>query len=118
MLESIKKRKTGDQVFIIGGGPSLKKYLPNPRILDGKDIICCNNGFELFPNALATAFMDVPWFTNNKERMKEVFKGTTIMANSHRRKEFMDEIDIVMFRGPNKGISEAPDKVCGSNTGH
>lgn len=60
-LDLLKSRQTEDTVFIIGGGPSVKTLIPNVSILNDRDVICCNNAYKLFPDALCTHFADRAW---------------------------------------------------------
>jgi hypothetical protein len=118
MIEELKLKKTSDTVFIIGGGSSLSKYLPDKTILEGKDIICTNNAYQLYPNAMILFFMDKVWFEKHDKTIKETFKGIPITCDSHLKKFFHDNgINYIFNRGPKNGLSENPDKLNGTNSG-
>jgi hypothetical protein len=119
MLEELKLKKTSDTVFIIGGGNSILKYLPNPSILEGKDIICTNNAYLMYPNAMILFFMDKKWFLDHQAKVKETFKGTTITCDSHQKKFFFDNgVNYCFSRSEDNGISKIGDRLNGSNSGH
>lgn len=119
MIEDLKSKKTSDTVFIIGGGNSILKYLPDPSILFGKDIICTNNAYMLYPEAMILFFMDKKWFIEHEEKIKEKFKGITITADTYAKNFFFEKgVNYVFSRGADKGISTNPNTIYGTNSGH
>ena len=80
----IENEKTEDTVFIIGGGPSVSKYLPDPRVLDDHDVICTNNAYKLFPDAMLLHYADRVWWTwhtQSKHDVENAFKGNISSAS-------------------------------------
>ncbi len=61
-LTSKRIKEKQSTVFIIGGGPSIKRYLPDISVLDNKHVIATNNAYKLFPNAILTHFADKKWY--------------------------------------------------------
>ena len=117
MLETLKSRKTSDTVFLIGGGNSLNTLLPDPSVLDGKDIISINTAYRLFPKSILF-FADQKWFHIHKENLKNTFKGTIVTASQKDRRFYVDNgLLFIFMRGPDNGISEVEDKLSGSNSG-
>lgn len=111
--------KKSDTVFIIGGGSSLKKYLPDHSILHNKDVIALNNAYKLFPNAILTHFADKVWWTwGHNETLPKTFKGpvTTCSTNNI---FLWDKTPVVCFwQGQHKYLSEKHDTINGNNAGH
>lgn len=119
MIDTLKLKKNSDTVFIIGGGPSILKYLPDTSVLLGKDIICTNNAYLLYPEAMILFFMDKYWFNNHEKKIKEVFQGTTVTCDNTQKKFFLENgVEHVFLRGENRGLSSALDKLNGCNSGH
>jgi hypothetical protein len=61
----------GADVWIIGGGPSLRNF--DPRILDGCNVVATNEAFEMFPEADALVFADVGWWQRRHEAVLDKF---------------------------------------------
>lgn len=57
--------KKSDTVFIIGGGPSRLRLLPDPKVLANKDVILCNNAYQLLDNKIYVC-MDQAWHHRHK----------------------------------------------------
>lgn len=119
LLESVKSKINSDTIFIIGGGLSLLKYLPDRNILLGKNIITTNNGHSLFPNALISHFADRSWWGWNKDIILPSFKGE-ITTCAHRFSQDYDKKRISIFLNGDKkgGITTDRNKLNGNNTGH
>lgn len=124
-VEKLKLEKTSDTVFIIGGGSSLLKTLPDKDILEGKDIICCNTAYELYPNALLCHFMDERWYQWNKEDLLQKFKSNISTSSStinHQKKLSYDKTGISIFCRINsdktRGIATEDLKIIGNNSLH
>jgi len=62
LIDSLSKSKRGDNVFIVGGGPSVLQYLPDYSILFNQDVIAVNNSYRIFPNAILCHFADKIWY--------------------------------------------------------
>jgi len=118
----IKNKKTSDTVFIIGGGPSLLKYLPDTSILDKKDIICTNNAYKLFPNAMITHFADRAWYEwhiKPKHDILNKFYGSiTTCALSQRGFWTNTNVECFAKGDPKGGISKDIEKLNGNNAGN
>lgn len=121
MIEKIKLKKTSDTVFIIGGGSSLAKTLPNPSLISNRDIICTNDAYILFPNAMVLLFADKSWFSKRMLDVQNNFKGIVVACPNNvadERYYINNKIDNIFNRGLDNSISETPDKLCGTNSGH
>lgn len=119
LLDSLKTKINSDTCFIIGGGPSLLKYIPDKKVLVDKNIITTNNAYSLFPNALVAHFADKSWWGWNKEKFLPTFKND-ITTCAHRKSEDYDKKRITIFLNGDKkgGISTDKNKLNGNNTGH
>lgn len=114
-------QRNSDTVFIIGGGPSLNKYLPDKTVLDGKDIIAVNSAYKFFPNAICCMFMDMHWFLGNKDHLLSTFKGVPIVgAFPNEILEYRDryKFDNILTREGDSGLSTNDKTIVGSNSGH
>lgn len=125
LLEKLKSEyKTEDTVFIIGGGPSVLTTIPDPRILDGHDVICANNAYKLFPNAMLLHFADKIWWDWHQKpqhMVKDNFNGMISSCHPFQRSSLSrDETRVVCFQTGDRrgGISPDPKILHGGNTGH
>jgi hypothetical protein len=119
MIEQIKLKKNSDTVFIIGGGSSLTKTLPNPSIIVDKDIIATNYAYDLFPNAMVLLFADKSWYVKHMLDIQNRFKGIIISSTNMDKEYYLtNKVDHVFFRGEDYKISEVCDKLNGGNSGH
>ena len=122
LVNLIKSQNLGDTVFIIGGGPSLLKYLPDRGVLDGRPVIATNNAYTIFPNAIVSHFADRTWWMWHKDKLHTQFKGpitTCSTSSSHQNNDFNKWGITVFGQGERKGgISTVSGKLNGNNTGH
>lgn len=65
-------------IFIIGGGPSLKKIDLLSLQHSNHFIICCNQAFQLFPNARIAHHSDYNWWQQYQIKLEQQFKGDLI----------------------------------------
>jgi hypothetical protein len=124
LVKEIRNKKTSDTVFLIGGGPSVLKYCPDPNILKGKDIIAGNNAYKLFPNAILCHFMDKTWLKWHMEPEHDLFNTFTnpITSCLDVNREELYNYDITIFyKGSPDGkgsLTSDVHKLEGNNTGH
>ena len=118
----------GQDVFVIGGGPSLKSF--NWNRLVGRVTIGCNDAYLLGEQVVAlSVFGDIRWYNLHKERLAQ-FKNPKVTCNYRcqgepeiltlKRDSIMvsEEVRGVQFRSRVFGLSSDPEKVCwNSNTG-
>ena len=62
-LQALMKKIKGKNVFIIGGGPSAKNV--DFSLLHDEVVICINDAYRYFPNAVATYWVDETWAAEN-----------------------------------------------------
>lgn len=110
-------------VFLIGGGRSLLQYLPDKSILKDQNIITANNGYSLYPNALACHFADWVWYTWNKNNLLEKCLNRNITCcvnhNYDHYKNFYGNDNITVFsQGDRDNLTNNVEKLNGGNTGH
>jgi hypothetical protein len=67
-LQELFETISGQNVFVIGGGPSLNS-IDHSR-LDDKFVITINTAFKRFPNATALYWCDEPWASRNEKDLK------------------------------------------------
>ena len=75
---SVKKVWTGKDVFVVGGGNSLRNF--DWSLLENEKTIGCNQAYER--GVEICIFGDEPWFNDNKDRLlKYVEQGGTVCTN-------------------------------------
>ena len=122
LVDHVRSQNLGDTVFIIGGGPSLMKYLPDRSLLDGKPVIATNNAYTLFPNAIVTHFADKVWWNWHHDKIFNLYKGpvsTCMHGSRENNKMFHDKgIAVFGFGDRSKDITTDKSKLNGNNCGH
>ena len=116
----IQNNKFIDTIFIIGGGPSLKKIdltvLNDPQYF----VVCCNQAFELFPHAQITHHSDYSWWTQYQSQLKTQFKGHFItgcgLGNSRSYPEIVERMQFIHHANQDQ-LFKATDHVYGNNCG-
>ncbi len=104
----------GKNVFVIGGGPSLRNF--DPVVLDGRCVIVTNEAFSMVPDARALVFVDIGWWQNRKQDVLETFTGRIIGRGPYRTMYQADNILNVAFRSGDYW-SEDPRQLGGRNSG-
>lgn len=124
LLANLATRKRYDTCFIIGGGPSLTRIIPDHTVLNDYDLICTNDAYKLYPNAMLLHFADKVWWgwhTQLKHNVKDSFHGE-ISTVTHARSHHLShkETRVVAFTTGNKkgGINKDTNLLNGSCTGH
>ena len=122
LIENIKSKNLGKTVFIIGGGPSLNEYLPDPNILSNYPVISTNNAYSIFPFAITTLFCDRIWFQWHQKKLLSEFKNpivTCTTPNIYSNVDYKKHGIIIFHTGVKKGgIATDPNKLNGNNAGH
>ena len=127
LIDIIKStRKTEDTVFIIGGGPSVQTLLPDKSVLFDHDVICCNNAYKLFPDAMITHFADKVWWqwhNSDKHQFLDKFHGYITTAASIQKPQWSTTPQVTVFDKTENnhkkgGLSLKPNNLCGGNAGH
>lgn len=62
-LQQLYDKVAGQEVFIIGGGPSFN--LIDKSLLDGKLVVCINSAYREFPEATMLYWCDESWISNH-----------------------------------------------------
>lgn len=116
LIDTLLKYKKSDTVFIIGGGNSINKYLPDASILANKDIISCNVAYKLFPNSIKI-FLDEKFFHQFKEDLIKL-PAPLVSSNIKKLPHYIDN-NVMCFLKAHKGIISKDDNMLyGANTGH
>lgn len=122
LVDTLRAKHGGQNVFIIGGGPSLLKILPDVHVLDNRNVISTNNAYQVFPNALFTHFGDRTWWMWHRERLAAEFKNpiTSPAAAGVAQTRDMERFGVTVFQhGDRKGgYATERYKVNGNNSGH
>lgn len=104
----------GRDVFVIGGGPSLRNF--DPKILEGRDVIVTNEAFSMIPDAKVLVFVDIGWWQGRKQAVLDTFTGTIIGRGPYSSMYRADKIVNVAFRSGDYW-SEDPRQLGGRNSG-
>lgn len=114
MQWKVEREMEGEEVYIVGGGPSIKNL--RKEVLKGKRIIVANNSYRLFPDAYFLFFMDYhEWYVHHKKELSESFKGRLVSTN-HKTKELPEVLHLES--NGNKGLSRNPGSITnGNNSG-
>ena len=104
----------GENVFVIGGGPSLRNF--DPVDLEGRTVIVTNEAFTMFPDARALIFVDIGWWQKRKEEILSTFTGQIIGRGPYRTMYKRDNLINVAFRSGDYW-SEDPRMLGGRNSG-
>ncbi len=70
-----KDDRKGETLFLIGGGPSLKKVDLEPLQKIQDRVIVCNNAYKLFPYAFNSHHADYIWWDWHKDVYFDIYKG-------------------------------------------
>lgn len=107
--------------FIIGGGPSLLKTLPDPNVLMHKNVISTNNAYKLTPWAHILHFADAIWWQWHKTDIPSVFKGkhiTTCAPGNTNGRQWAPLGITYIPRLKDRGLAANRGALHGSNAGH
>jgi hypothetical protein len=120
LIKSLSEKRNSDTCFIIGGGSSLLKYLPDHSVLEHKDVITTNNAYKLFPNALVGHFADNVWYNWHRNVVHKIFKNqmtTTIRSGADYR--YPEQVTtFIKEKGNQIVLSTSQTYLAGNNSGH
>lgn len=105
---------TGKDVFILGGGPSLKDC--NFAALDhpGNAVIAINNACELYPACDLVYFADRRWWNWNKDRLRTSgFNPRLVVSRSYIPDREMHGYDIKWIGRYSGDLSRSPAALAG-----
>jgi hypothetical protein len=85
------------ECYIVGGGPSLKKF--NWNLLDGKFVIAINRAYEVLPRAQIVYFTDKDWWEQHKQNLLN-HKGKKIKGSLTRSRANHPEVEEYTLSGP------------------
>jgi len=93
------------------------------NILKDQNVITANDGYLLFPEALACHFADWVWFAWNQQKLLETCLNENISCCIHQDIEVFanlyNELGITVFqREQRKSLTKNPCFLNGGNTGH
>lgn len=105
----------GEEVVVIGGGPSVA--LLDPALLAGRRVIATNEaGLTVAPTADILFFGDGRWFRWNTKRIAQLWRGGRLVT----RTPIPDTHGLRVYRLRGSGrtaLSEDPTKVAGPDSG-
>jgi len=116
-IEELYSAVSGQDVFIVGGGPSLKGF--DFARLKNKVTVAINDAMHVLPDATALYWADFPWVARNNDSLKSHpcklrFMG---LANAKINDTLIQGGATVLNRVGTRGLDLNPDHVCGSNSG-
>lgn len=119
-IEELKKKVEGQDIFIIGGGPSLIDF--DFDKLKGKTIIALNSSFKKITDiATAVFWTDNDWAANNYDDLMS-FKGLRFCSRINAIKYINEGSrgfanSCVLNKLQDFGFTTVIDSVCGNNSG-
>jgi hypothetical protein len=119
-IEELKKKVEGQNVFIIGGGPSLVGF--DFDKLRGRTCIALNSSFKGIENYLTAVFWaDNDWASKNYEQLL-AFDGLRFNARINAAKYVQEDIKgfgnaCVLHKLKDFGFTMDINSVCGNNSG-
>lgn len=119
LISELRSCRQDDVCFIIGGGPSKNKYLPDDSVLYNKSVITTNNAYKLFPNAVAAHFADQTWYSWHKDTIHTTFKGPVTTAS--KLSGIYEKTPVIPFMKETSkyvGLPLNSKTLCGNNAGH
>lgn len=119
-LQRLHDAVSGRQVFVIGGGPSVKSV--DLSLLKGKPVICLNNAYQIYPEATALYWCDESWIGKHYDNVmshpcqlrftarhtadgyiKKDIQATAMATVLKRTGDYGIDMDINCVRGNNSG---------------
>lgn len=92
-------------IHIIGGGPSLKTWLPAlERGLNSECVIAVNDAYQHFPDAAVKLHSDRPWFILHKDELDRLIKPMQIVVSLLHVKPWMPRM-LWLARTVNTGLT-------------
>lgn len=71
-------------VHIIGGGPSLKSWLPTlEKELDPACVIAVNDAYQHFPKAAVKVYSDRPWYALHRDELSRLAGDGVVISLCH-----------------------------------
>lgn len=119
-IQELKNKVEGQDVFIIGGGPSLIDFDFNK--LRGKTVIALNNSFKRLNDiACAVYWTDNDWASSNYNHLME-FNGLHFSARFHAEKAINENVKgfanaCLLNKVNDYGFTMDINSVCGNNSG-
>lgn len=116
-----RRKNSTPNVFIIGGGKSYSRYISSPDILKDQNVICTNNAYKLYPDALCTHFSDECWYhwhLKAKHNIHENFKGPISTTGTNPNRWRGNPLVYCFQKIESVGIAEDKNIIAGNNAGH
>lgn len=118
-LQELMKKICHKNVFIVAGGPSIKKQ--NLSLLHNQLTIAINNSYNILPNATALYWSDASWIDKHYEQVNQHSCSLRFHA---RHNKMVDDTDYrgladstILYREAEMGLSDNPNFVSGNNGG-
>ena len=108
---------TNETVFILGGGPSVSKLIPDISVLKDRKVIAVNNGYKLAPFSDILIFADAAWYEWHRNDLPD-FEGLKFCgAWGGNKGQYADDI-IQLEKTGDSEIDMHKGFVRGKNTGY
>lgn len=119
-LQKLKTALAGQEVFIVGGGYSVKQV--NWEFLQDKLTVAINDAYLFLPDTSALFWCDDSWVGRNKDKLDQHPCDLRFYARFNGQRHV--ELDIsgpcastILFRSGEMGFDPNPDNVKGNNSG-
>jgi len=121
-LQDFYDKISGRTVYVIAGGPTVKNQ--DLSLLEGKHVVCLNNSYTIYPDALALYWADETWVTKhldgvNNHSAKFRFHSKFHVSNKYLGSEKHLGIgnSTILKRTGDRGIDPDLNNVRGNNSG-
>jgi hypothetical protein len=121
-LQEFYDKVSGRTVYVIAGGPTVKNQ--NLELLKGKHVVCLNNAYSIYPDALALYWADETWAAKHIDGLsshptKFRFHSKFHVSNKYLENEKHLGIgnSLILKRTGDRGIDPEINNVRGNNSG-
>lgn len=121
-LQQLMKKVKYKNVFIVGGGPSVKNV--DLSLLQNEVTICINDAYRYFSNTTAIYWVDESWASENYDNLKQhncqlLFTSKFARHVSYKHKKEPKGIlnSTILKRTGDYGFDPDPECVMGNNSG-
>jgi hypothetical protein len=121
-LQDFYDKVSGRTVYVIAGGSTVKTQ--NLNLLNGKLVVCLNNSYSIYPDALALYWADETWVNNHIEGVKNHPAKFRFHSKFHVSDKYLNSEkhlgignSTILRRTGDKGIDPDLNNVRGNNSG-
>lgn len=121
-LQDFHDKVSGRTVYVIAGGPTVKTQ--NLDLLKGKHVICLNNSYSIYPDALALYWADETWVAKHLDGVSAHAAKFRFHSKFHVSNKYLESDkhlglgnSTILKRTGDRGIDTELNNVRGNNSG-